>query len=254
MKLGMDEARTVAEHLATPDRKPYAATTNRADDDGGVTMNGVSEDPSWLRSPMTDTAQIAARYDEWAQTYERELVREWRYQAPAIAARHLADAGVVNPVLDVGCGTGLVGRFLREAGFDDIDGVDVSPASLDTARASGVYRELSLADFNSGTLPFPDSAYAAVICVGVLSYAVDPGAVVEEFCRITQPDGQLVLTHRVDLWEAQDFGGTLLALQESGVLRDVVWTEPSEYMPGNEALADIRIRYVTATVTNSVEP
>ena len=87
-----------------------------------------------------------------------------------------------------------------------------------------------------------------MVCVGVLSYAIDPGAVVREFCRLTKPDGRLVLTHRVDLWESQDFGGTVAALQESGCVRDLTWTEPSDYMPGNNELADIRIRYVTATV------
>ncbi len=99
--------------------------------------------PGWLRAPMTDAAQIAARYDEWAQTYEHELLHEWRYQAPAVAARLLAAAGMVSPVLDVGCGTGLVGRFLTDAGFDTIAGVDVSPASLESARAGAAYRELS---------------------------------------------------------------------------------------------------------------
>ena len=109
-----------------------------------------SDVPAWLRSPMTDAATIAARYDEWAQTYEHELIHEWRYQAPVVAARLLADAGIMRPVLDVGCGTGLVGRFLSETGFGEIDGIEVSPASLETARASGVYRALTRADFNSG--------------------------------------------------------------------------------------------------------
>ncbi len=67
-------------------------------------------------------------------------------------------------------------------------------------------------------------------------------------CDDHKPGGRLVLTHRTDLWEQQDFGGALLALQESGVPRDVAWSEPSEYMPGNEELADIRIRFVSAAV------
>ena len=213
-----------------------------------ITTDEGSEGPGWLRSPMTDAATIAARYDEWAHTYEHDLVHEWRYRAPIVAARLLGDTGIVRPILDVGCGTGLVGRFLNEAGFDEIDGIDVSPASLEAARSGGAYRALTCVDLNGGPLPFSAMTYAAVVCVGVLSYAIDPGSIVREFCRITKPDGRLVLTHRVDLWEAQDFGGTLLALQESGLIGDLTWTEPSDYMPGNEELADIRIRYITATV------
>ena len=66
----------------------------------------------------------------------------------------------------MGCGTGLSGAALAEAGFTTIDGSDLSPGMLDKARALGVYRDLWLPD------DLPDRRYDAVAAVGVIG----PGA------------------------------------------------------------------------------
>jgi len=43
-------------------------------------------------------------------------------------------------VLDLGCGTGLVGQHLNERGFGNISGVDVSGNMLEEAAAKNVYK------------------------------------------------------------------------------------------------------------------
>ena len=45
-------------------------------------------------------------------------------------------------VLDMGCGTGLVGEFLKEMGYSQIVGVDASPEMLLKAREKNAYSEL----------------------------------------------------------------------------------------------------------------
>ena len=50
-------------------------------------------------------------------------------------------------ILDVACGTGLVGEYMREHGYNNIDGVDFSPAMLERARERAVYRSLDVHDF-----------------------------------------------------------------------------------------------------------
>ena len=80
-------------------------------------------------------------YDEWATAYEQDLVDAYGYVSPATAADRLA--GLVTdrdtPIVDYGCGTGLVGVELARRGFTTIDGVDVAAAMLDEARAKGCY-------------------------------------------------------------------------------------------------------------------
>src|SRR3954449_6213316 len=101
----------------------------------------------WLHQGTSDAREVADRYDEWAKHYDDDLA-SWSYQAPTVVAetvvaRHPEGASV----LDVGCGTGLVGRALRERGFAGrILGLDLSRASLDIARQSGTYDSLETAD------------------------------------------------------------------------------------------------------------
>jgi predicted TPR repeat methyltransferase len=56
-------------------------------------------------------------------------------------------------VLDLACGTGRIGVWLRQRGAAAIDGVDVTPEMLDVARTKGVYRTLRLADVSHTGLP-----------------------------------------------------------------------------------------------------
>src|SRR6188508_2419671 len=94
----------------------------------------------WLQEDPSDAREVAGRYDGWAQSYDDDL-NSWSYQAPEVVAqtvhtRH-PDA---DSVLDVGCGTGLVGRALRARGFAGrISGLDISQASLEIAQQSGAY-------------------------------------------------------------------------------------------------------------------
>ncbi|MEO0683020.1 MAG: methyltransferase domain-containing protein, partial [Pseudomonadota bacterium] len=90
-----------------------------------------------------DAASTRVLYDDWAASYEAE-VGEQGYATPgrcADALKHCAD-DMSAPVLDFGCGTGLSGLALKLAGFETIDGVDLSAEMLEGARSKNVYRHL----------------------------------------------------------------------------------------------------------------
>ena len=71
-------------------------------------------------------------YGEWADTYDSGFVeREGYVVYLRVAEILLRQRSQINgPVLDVGCGTGIVGVCLREGGIDVVDGVDISPPML----------------------------------------------------------------------------------------------------------------------------
>ena len=113
-------------------------------------------------------------YDEWARSYDTDLVDDLDY----VAHRETGDlfAGQVadksSRVLDVACGTGLVGDYLAGLGYEHIDGADFSGEMLNRAAARKVYRNLWQHDF---TRPKRlEQPYDALICVGLFSFAL-PG-------------------------------------------------------------------------------
>ena len=45
-------------------------------------------------------------------------------------------------IIDFGCGTGMCGEYLIQAGFSDIYGIDGSKDMLEVARGKNIYKEL----------------------------------------------------------------------------------------------------------------
>lgn len=189
-------------------------------------------DHSWLRQASTDPGHVKVLYDQWAATYD-ETLRTWGYEAPQLAARTLVDAvGPTAYVLDVGCGTGLTGAALRTAGLTgDIDGIDLSPASLAQAQGKGVYASLAEVDLQGLPLPIDSDRYDALLCVGVLTYVSNDDALLRDFARVLRGGGTMVLTQRTDLFAERSYGTLLDGL--SGILGGVQVSAPLPYLPGN---------------------
>ncbi|QYX55421.1 methyltransferase domain-containing protein [Roseovarius sp. SCSIO 43702] len=132
-------------------------------------------------------------YDRWAATYDAELT-EAGYAAPERVARALARRATLDaPVLDFGCGTGLSGLALRDAGFTVIDGTDPSQPMLDEAAAKGVYRNLTRLDLSADP-PLAPGAYPAIAAAGVLGVGAAPPETFDMLMRALPRDGLLSLS------------------------------------------------------------
>jgi predicted TPR repeat methyltransferase len=203
----------------------------------------------WLHQGTSDAREVADRYDEWAKGYDDDLA-SWSYQAPAVVAqtvvsRHL-EAG---SVLDIGCGTGLVGRELRERGFaGQILGLDISRASLEIAQECGAYDSVERADLQE-RLPFEDDSVDALVCVGVMTYLPEVEAVWRGFARVARSGGLVVVTQREDLWETRRCQAVVERLQNDGVWTPLEITGPAPYLPeGYGGTPEVGGYYLTALV------
>jgi predicted TPR repeat methyltransferase len=204
----------------------------------------------WLHQGTSDPREVAGRYDEWAQSYDDDLT-SWSYQAPSVVAetvvtRHPA----AGSVLDVGCGTGLVGRALRARGFTgQILGLDISRASLEIAQQSGAYDSLEHADLQQ-RLAVDDDSVDAVVCVGVMTYLPEVEAVWREFARAARPQGIVVATQREDLWHTRHCPAVVGRLQVEGVWTPLEITGPAPYLPqGYGGTPEVGCYYLTALVS-----
>jgi predicted TPR repeat methyltransferase len=173
-----------------------------------------------LSELSANSQEIADYYDDWAEDYDQTLT-QWNYQCPTVAAELLKrEVPLDGSILDAGCGTGLSGSALRAAGFQHLTGIDISQDSLDVAVKTGAYERLLPVNLQQFPLPFDSDAFAGLLCVGVLTYVPDAVGILREFCRVVQPGGAVVFTHRDDL------------------------SEPQLYLPDNEEFSDkIKVIY-----------
>ncbi len=184
-----------------------------------------------------------AYFDRWASTYDDDLVARG-YRAPWIAADALAQllCDRDRPILDAGCGTGLVGERLSRRGFTALVGLDVSLDSLAVAQQKACYERLIRGDLDR-RLDFDDGAFAAVVCVGTLTYVTDLEALLREFCRLVCADGYVSFTHRTDLYH-DGFIALVARLEAEGLWTRISHSDPQPYVPEHDSFAEeIGIHY-----------
>ena len=204
----------------------------------------------WLDQGTSDPREVADRYDAWAKAYDDDLA-SWSYQAPAVVADTVVSRlPEVASVLDVGCGTGLAGRALRERGFEgQLRGLDISQASLEIAQQGGAYGAVEQADLQQ-RLPLDDDSVDAVVCVGVMTYLPEVEAVWREFARVARPGGLVVVTQREDLWDDRECPAVVERLKDEGVWAPLDVTGPSPYLPeGYGGTPAVSCYYLTARVS-----
>ena len=177
-----------------------------------------------------DTAQVAAAYDAWAETYEAEM-RAAGYRHPSIGlallSRHLPRGA--GPVLDAGAGTGLNGEWLAILGYPEAEALDLSAGMLAVAARKRVYSRLTLAAMG-GPLPYADGAFAAIVSTGVFTTGHVGAEALPELFRICRPGGVIVLTVKQTVWDAGIDGW----LGANGIER-IETTAPYVSMPGEAA-------------------
>ncbi len=134
-------------------------------------------------------------YSEWAQSYEQEVTGAG-YITPSRCAEVLRRLGAAPdaPILDFGCGTGLSGRALHDAGFTTFEGADITPAMLSEAESRpGIYSKLHLLDPEK-PLPFEKTQFQHILAAGVITPDHAPPETMDSLLGLLPPGGLLVFS------------------------------------------------------------
>ena len=179
---------------------------------------------------LEDEASLVEFYRQWAEDYDHQMLDELGYISPAtltgLLCRHLPDKNAA--ILDVGCGTGLTCVPLAEAGYRNLDGIDLSPEMVRVAAERGIYRELLVGDLNQA-LDRDDASYDGIVSTGTFTHGhVGPGPL-DELFRILKPGGILACSVHQDLWESMGFRVRFDALADQGVATCLVLEHGSYY-------------------------
>lgn len=194
---------------------------------------GVSPEAAQLleRAYALDSDEKSrALYRDWAQTYDETMLQGLQYLSPqkvaSLLADHLAERGAV--VLDIGCGTGLLGQSLADHGFRTLDGLDMSPEMLQVAQRRGIYRQLITADLNQ-PLDIADASYDGMSCCGTFTHGHVGAACLDELFRVLKPGAPFAFTVKREVFESLGFRDKLAALARAGRIREVYLAHDRHY-------------------------
>jgi SAM-dependent methyltransferase len=90
------------------------------------------------------TLDTANGYAAWAPCYDTTM--DDRLDLTLLSSLGSVQWNVMAAAVDLACGTGRIGAWLKAHGIGSVDGVDASPAMLDRAAAKGIYDGLACAD------------------------------------------------------------------------------------------------------------
>jgi predicted TPR repeat methyltransferase len=128
---------------------------------------------------VTRIADHALRemFDEVSPRFDTLMVDTLNYRAHlqvrAMAERAITGLAPPLTILDLGCGTGLVGDAFKDlAAGGRLDGIDIAPRMIEAARRRGIYDELILDDLET-TLAAPGRRYDLILSADTMIYLGD---------------------------------------------------------------------------------
>lgn len=135
------------------------------------------------------TVDVRTGYGEWVSTYEDtvEDAMDIALFDELVTARW---AGTSRAV-DLGCGTGRTGQWLRQNGVSSIDGVDLTPEMLAQARVRNAHDRLVEADVIDTALP--SATYDLITASLIDEHIADLGALYREAWRLATAKATFVL-------------------------------------------------------------
>lgn len=150
-------------------------------------------------------AYVSAFFDRFAPQFDEHLTGQLRYSAPAIAQEMLQPwlgRRVPVRVLDIGCGTGLSGKIVRERAAS-LAGVDLSARMLECARALGIYDQLEQAEAVAYLERCQARSCDLVLALDVFIYVGTLERILPAIARVLDDGGRLLCS--VEDLEEGDF-------------------------------------------------
>ena len=178
----------------------------------------LAQDPSYADVPFylaiargeTPKTQpesvILGLFDSSADRFDRHLVVQLKYKLPRDVAQliHAWHPDRKGDVLDLGCGTGLLGACLGP--IDGVlVGVDLSGQMIEKAARHKVYDSFHRVNLLDALQATPDNLYHVITALDVLIYVGSLDEVIPNVYRILQVGGRFVFSCEVGADDAADF-------------------------------------------------
>jgi predicted TPR repeat methyltransferase len=182
----------------------------------------IAEARAMKAAPRSDAGYVRHLFDQFSADYDTRMIGRLIYRAPQIL-RELADLVMAGrdglSILDLGCGTGLSGAAFADLACR-LDGVDLSPAMIEKARARNIYDTLSVGDIEAH-LKSGDSRYDLILAADTLVYLGDLEAIFSGAAHRIQSGGVFLFTVERKEGEGFELGPKRRWRHSESYLRDL---------------------------------
>ena len=189
-------------------------------------------------------------YRNWASTYDSDFAQRNKYVYPktiATICAELVDSSSPLTILDIGCGTGIVGTCLSELiTASIIDGVDISPEMLSVTSTKlrvdnkPVYSQLFEADLTE-PISFAKAKYDVAISAGTFTHGhLGPDALINVLSAL-RPGGRMVVGINKEHFGANGFESALQEATHSRLISAPAFTEVQIYDAGSPHFGDLAL-------------
>jgi len=163
------------------------------------------------RTKRSPAKYVRGLFDEFSTHYDETMLNRLDYRAHlhvrALADRVLPLSSLPKRILDLGCGTGLLGIvFQGLAAGGRLDGLDISPRMIAAAQKRGIYDDLLVGELET-VLMNRGRTYDLVISADTLTYFGELGPVFAGVAKRLERRGFFLFTSEAkdrEGWEETD--------------------------------------------------
>ncbi len=165
-----------------------------------------------------------------------------------------------DPILDLGCGTGIATRQLARHDFEDVQGADQDERMLEEARENPQYKHILYFQAKAEELPFVRGQFKAITCFSSFHWFTNDKAIAE-IKRVLKRNGVLFIVNKKDnpslkgeieaKVEAElnvKFPKVITTDEEVSVLKDHFELQPVRKFPGEDLYTlNEAVEYINST-------
>ena len=179
---------------------------------------------------LANSGHTKELYKDWAGTYDEEIMANG-YSSPVRTAEALAKCGAQlnSPILDIGCGTGVSGLFLKEAGFTDLHGSDFSAEMLALAKEKDLYTALHHADLRD-PFEFVKTPFPTIAAIGVLAPGHAGPEIIEHVMDLLPTGGLFGFSMNDHTLKNEGYNAEMVRLIKDKKIR-IRWQDYGDHLP-----------------------
>lgn len=189
--------------------------------------------------------ELKQKYDEWASEYDKLRDDSIGWIGPYRTVEYLKKyvPSKDHWILDAGAGTGLAGEVLKDEGYKNISGIDLSEGMMNEALKKGVYKDYYLMDLTK-ELDFENERFDAVIIVGVFTHGHVGAEILVNIIPVIKKGGYIVFTIRQDFYESSGFEEKIAGFLKKNQIALIEKTEVYQAFKNDEILHHIEVYQV----------